>query len=568
MVDMIPVEQRDDLLRKLAASELEAKRLARNLRRVERRNQILLINYETQISMISAVSREKARQEAYMDIFLQSCPDVVIMFDDDLRFVMGSNSAAQIIGAEDVLALRGMNLGVILERYDTPFLREMFDEMRRISRNLESGRVFMEARVRDKTYEVHISPFRKDSADFSCILLLMHDITEIVSARNMAEKASAAKSEFLSRMSHEMRTPMNAIIGMTEIAKTASDPGRKEYCLDRIESASRHLLGLINDILDMSKIESGKLEIHPHAFGFREMLDKVISVVGGSAERNKQRLVIDLDETIPQAIVADELRLAQVITNLLSNAIKFTPDRGTIVFAAQRLPRSAHPREALRVSISDTGIGIAPGQHAKLFSAFEQADGGTARKFGGTGLGLAISKRIVEMMGGSIWIESELGRGATFVFTMPFEAALDDARAADDDKKAPKAPRLRGRTILIAEDIEINREIIKWALEDTEADIVFAEDGQEAVYVFMSEPERFSLILMDIQMPLMDGYEAIRAIRALDSPHAAQVPIIAMTANVFKEDVERCLSAGADAHLGKPLDWVALFGALSRYLLA
>ena len=566
MADFASVEQHDELLKRLAESERKVKRLSRELRHAEKRNSIFRINYETQLSITKSITHEKLRQETYMEIFLKSCPNIIFMLDDELRFLMGTDSVMQIIGVEDVLILRGVELPVILDRHKSQaFTQEMVREIRRAGQDPGQRRVFMEAQVQDSTYEVHILPFRTRDADFSCVLVLMHDVTELVMAKNLAEMANAAKTNFLSRMSHEMRTPMNAIIGMTEIARHSGDPRRKEDCLDKIGSASKHLLGLINDVLDMSKIEADKFEIYSHAFAFKEMMDRVVSVMILGIEKKGQRFEMNLDEAIPPAIIGDELRLTQVITNLLSNAIKFTPERGRIVFCAKVVPDDAEGKSALRVSVADTGIGVSVEQQARLFRAFEQVDGGTARKFGGTGLGLAISKRIVEMMGGDIWIESELGQGATFVFVMPFEAAESEYRAIVG-QASYKAPNLVGHTILVAEDIEINREIIGSALEETGAAVVFAENGQEALAIFRAAPDGFGLILMDIQMPLMDGYEAIKAIRALDCPEACEVPIIAMTANVFREDVERCLTAGANGHLGKPLDWIALFRELAHYL--
>jgi len=559
----VPAEQYEALLDRVTASEKEVRRLARELRHAERRNALFRLNYEAQLNLTKSVAKEKLRQETYVDMLLRACPDIIFMLDDDLRFLMGTDSIMQIIDVEDVLLLHGVELPAILERYRSPaFTKEMVHQIRQASRNLDQGRVFIKVQVQDSTYEVHILPFKESDANISCIIVLMHDITELVRAKNVAEMASASKSEFLSRMSHEMRTPMNAIIGMAEIAKNSSEQERKEDCLDKIGSASKHLLGLINDILDMSKIEADKFEIYTHPFVIKEMLDRVVSVASIRLEEKELRFEMDLGEAVPPMIVGDELRLTQVITNLVSNAIKFTPNHGKITLSVQCVPDTS----ALRISVTDTGIGISQEQQSRLFNAFEQLDGGTARKFGGTGLGLAISKRIVKMMGGRIWIESELDKGATFIFTMPFEPVENGERKAEPEPEEVEIPCLKGHTILIAEDIDINREIIGAALEETSVTIVFAENGLEAVSFFKSEPDRFGLILMDIQMPLMDGYEATREIRALDCDQAGKVPIIAMTANVFREDVERCVAAGANGHLGKPLDWMELFKALSCHL--
>ncbi|MCL2193285.1 MAG: ATP-binding protein [Treponema sp.] len=561
----VSAEQYDALLARLAESEKETKRLARELRFSEKRNAVLRLNYDVQINMTKSMAKEKLKQETYVNMLLQICPDIIFMLDGDLRFLLGTDSVRKIIDVEDVLILHGVELPVLLERYhSTAFTPEMLRDLRQVTLDWDHNQTFLEAQVKDNTYEVHILPFKK--ADFACILVLMHDITELVLARNLAEMASAAKTEFLSRMSHEMRTPMAAIIGMTGIAQDSDSPKRKEECLGKIDNASKHLLGLINDILDMSKIEADKFEIYAHAFAFRGMIDRVVGVTGIRIEEKKQRFVLDLDEAMPAVIVGDELRLTQVITNLLSNAVKFTPDNGTITLSIKCMFDGEGVGTTMKIAVSDTGIGISPAQQSRLFNAFEQLDGGTARQFGGTGLGLAISKRIVEMMGGNIRVESELGNGSTFVFTVPFEKVADGVLETATNLEEEKIPCLKGHTILIAEDIDINQEIIESALEKTGAGLVFAKNGLEAVSAFEAHPDKFGLILMDIQMPLMDGYAATRTIRDLGCPLAEKVPIIAMTANVFQEDVERCLTAGANGHLGKPLDWPALFKILSHYL--
>jgi signal transduction histidine kinase len=386
-------------------------------------------------------------------------------------------------------------------------------------------------------------------------------------ALERAVRASRAKGDFLANMSHEMRTPMNAIIGMTSIAKSSDETTRKDYCLGRIEEASLHLLGVINDILDMSKIEAGKLELSQVEFRLDQLLRRVMTVNGFRVEEKRQAFHVDVDREIPDAFVGDDQRLTQVITNLLSNAVKFTPEGGEITLGARLLSRDGEDC-VLRFNVRDTGIGISGEQRARLFHSFEQAESGTARKFGGTGLGLAISKRIVEMMGGEIWVESEPGRGADFIFTVRLKSCEDDGRGEipDDSEAGELDENFEGRRALLAEDIEINREVVMALLEPTNIAIDCAEDGIEVLGKFSGAPDSYDIIFMDVQMPGMDGYEATRKIRSLSHPHAKRVPIVAMTANVFLDDIERCIASGMNDHLGKPLDFHEVLAKLNKYL--
>ncbi|MDR1175675.1 MAG: response regulator [Treponema sp.] len=540
----------------------------------------------------------------------------------------------------------------------------------------------------------------------------------LVTAREAALSGARAKSEFLANMSHEIRTPMNAIIGMTSIAKSTNDTDKKNECLEKITDASAHLLGVINDVLDMSKIEANKLELSHVSFNFEKMLQRVVDVINIRVTEKRQTFSVFIDSLIPLFIIGDDQRLAQVITNLLSNAVKFTPESGSIRLNA-RLLEKEDGLCTIRIEVIDTGIGISREQQERLFNSFEQADSNTSRRFGGTGLGLAISKRIVDMMGGAIGIESEPGKGSHFSFTFKAEEdnrKRDDAAGrsidwsnikilcVDDDlyirdyfrelslrlgfrcntvfsgedaiaaiekngsydiyfvdwrmmgmdgietvrrikkliKDNPEAsahpvvimisagemnsieyearsagvdrflskplfpsaivdcinqclgaenlvtaadPEISvdgafaGRRILLAEDVEINREIVQTLLEPTAVTIDCAENGVETVRLFTASPDAYGMIFMDVQMPEMDGYEATRRIRAFEEERRKRiaeqspggsvpkaVPIIAMTANVFQEDIEKCLKAGMNGHVGKPLDFGEVLSMLRRYL--
>ena len=513
-----------------------------------------------------------------------------------------------------------------------------------------------------------------------------------------AQKASMAKSDFLSNMSHEMRTPMNAIIGMTAIAKNSDELTRKDYCLKKIEDASTHLLSVINDILDMSKIEANKFELSNERFDFERLLQKVANVIVFRVDEKHQNFTVHIDKDIPLHLIGDDQRITQVITNLMSNAVKFTPDGGSIQLNAYMLAERDNLC-TIKVEVTDTGIGISKEQQARLFKSFTQAESSTTRKFGGTGLGLAISKHIVEMMNGEIWVESEPGEGSTFAFTIEAERVaevsggllelgvswanmsvlvvddsadtreyfsdimqrfgsrcdvaesgeeacemierhgpynlyfvdrkmqgmdgielarrintaengksvvimisvgewdeiVEDAKSAGIDRFLPKplfpsniadcinewlgldnAIRghnelnyqgiFAGRRILLAEDVEVNREIVLSLLEPTELIIDTAETGLAAFELFSKNPDVYDMIFMDVQMPEMDGYEATRKIRALELQRARDIPIVAMSANVFREDVEKCISCGMNGHVGKPINYDKLISTLCGYL--
>jgi signal transduction histidine kinase/CheY-like chemotaxis protein len=405
--------------------------------------------------------------------------------------------------------------------------------------------------------------------------------------KKKADEASSAKGDFLAQMSHEMRTPMNAIIGMVTISKTATSLEEYRSNMTRIEDASKHLLGVINDILDMSKIEAGKLDLLEEPFVFSEMIASVVAIHQFRFDEKRQHVEVHIDDRIPYVLNGDRQRLAQIVANLLSNAVKFTPEGGSITIDATLLNAGETQRDSaiegtsentiegpciVQINISDTGIGITKEQQSRLFHSFEQANNSTSREYGGTGLGLAISQRIARAMGGDITVESQPGKGSRFSITAQLEpvadgitSILNEARGQGDGAKT--AGVFKGRTALLVDDVEINREIAEALLEPTGLTLVHAGNGQEALDAFAAQPDAFDLILMDIQMPVMDGYDTTRLIREMDVPSAKRVPIIAMTANVFKEDVEKSLACGMDAHLGKPLDPDEMIRVIQKSLL-
>ena len=376
-----------------------------------------------------------------------------------------------------------------------------------------------------------------------------------------AEAASRAKSEFLSRMSHEIRTPMNAIVGLTELASTAEDvPDDVRKDLAKLRTSSRYLLNLINDILDMSRIDGGMLDIASEPFSLTSMLDELESMMQPEAER--QGLVLRTRFAVTHAdLTGDVVRLRQVLTNLLSNSVKFTPRGGTVELDVQEL--AADERGAtFRFRVADNGVGIAPEDHERIFGAFEQTGTITSRSQG-TGLGLPISRSIVQLMGGDLTLESTPGKGSTFSFqiTLPFGTPQNDEAMRDSNSL------LAQTHLLLVEDNDLNAEIAANLLELQGARTTRASNGREAVELFeRSEPGEYRIVLMDIRMPIMDGLEAARAIRALDRPDAAVVPIVAMTANSFQEDIDAALAAGMNCFLTKPVDVNRLYGTLQDLL--
>ena len=388
---------------------------------------------------------------------------------------------------------------------------------------------------------------------------------------NQLRDASNAKGTFLANMSHEMRTPLNAIAGMTMVGRKASTIEDKNRSLDKVEQASSHLLGLVNDILDMAKIEADKLELAAAEFNFEKMLSKVLTIINFRAEDRQQTFNLYIDEGIPKFMIGDDQRLAQAITNLLSNAIKFTPKNGEIslnIFLEDEFNDNCE----LCFEVIDNGIGIEHEQQGKLFDAFEQAKSGISREYGGTGLGLAITKRIVELMGGRIWIESEPGEGSKFAFTVFLkrdvskDSAPSDNKVAEENDSRYMVGAFLDKRMLLAEDVDVNREIILTLLEDSGLNIDCAETGKEALDMISANSDKYDIVFMDLQMPEMGGLEATKLIRELPNERCKDLPIIAMTANVFKEDIEACLEAGMNDHLGKPLDFDKVFKILSKYL--
>jgi signal transduction histidine kinase/BarA-like signal transduction histidine kinase len=390
---------------------------------------------------------------------------------------------------------------------------------------------------------------------------------KLAKAAEEAHAANKAKSEFLSHMSHDIRTPINGIVGMTNIAmKNTTDSVKIEECLHKISGAADHLLTLINDVLDMSRIESGKVIIAHDPLDIRVLLDACYSIIGGQLLSRKVDFMKEFGEFKHPFLLGDELHLRQIFINILGNAVKFTPDGGRISFKAVELDDEPDTQDQDKVRyrfvITDTGIGMTEEFQTRIFEAFSQENSGSRTEYKGTGLGMAITKKFVDLMGGSITLESHVGEGSSFTVELTFD--IDKDVKVHTEEHATVC--LDGMRALLVEDNELNMEIACEILEDEGVKITCAENGQVAVDKFLSEPAgTFDVILMDIMMPVMNGYEATKAIRKSSHEEAATIPIIAMTANAYAEDVQEALAAGMTAHVAKPIDLNRLFSVLNEY---
>ena len=377
---------------------------------------------------------------------------------------------------------------------------------------------------------------------------------ELLIAAKKAEAANAAKTEFLQRMSHDIRTPLNGICGMINMADHYADNMEKqaEY-RKKVKEASNLLLELVNDVLDMSKLESGEIVLEEVPFNLSSISGEVFIVIEQVAAERNIRIVWEKNEIIHQNLIGSAEYVKRVMMNILSNAIKYNRENGSIYLSCAEIPSEQPEMTTMEFVCRDTGIGMTEEFQKYVFEPFAQEDSGSRTKFAGTGLGMAIAKKLVEKMGGTIAFESEKGVGTTFVIRVPFKIDPDAGKREEQEDVSDKS--IKGLRILLAEDNELNMEIAEFVLQSEGVDVTKAWNGQEAVERFQnSEPGEFDVILMDIMMPVMNGYEATKKIRSLDREDAKKIPIIAMTANAFAEDRIRTKEAGMDEHISKPMD--------------
>ena len=450
--------------------------------------------------------------------------------------------------------------------------------------NFEMGVFDKEGRRRDFSFSAFSTRLH---GGITGVGILGREITELkriqrdlTAARDQAERALAlgayyhqAKNDFLSRVSHEMRTPMNAIIGMTALVRKAPDERERRQSLDKIDAASKRLLDIVNDILDITGFDTGGFNWDSRPFSFSGTMAQIIDAAAAKARIKQQRFVTDIDRRIPGRLVSDERRLQQVLSRLLSNAVKFTAEKGEIGLSAALIDEAAGEC-VIRFEVSDTGIGIPKEEQERLWDVFEQEDNSITRKYGGMGLGLPLIRRIVELMKGSIRLESEPGKGSRFICEVRLGRAQDaeqNGSASPDDGKQPpappsSAPDLKDLRALVVDDVDINREILFAMLQETGADYDGADNGEEAVRLFSQI--KYDLVLMDLHMPVMNGLDAARAMRDSSRPWARTIPIISVSADTSADIHSKCLAAGINSHIAKPVDMEILFQAIRKWIPA
>ena len=398
---------------------------------------------------------------------------------------------------------------------------------------------------------------------------LQYELTERLGLeqqlRAQADNANKMKSSFLSNVSHDMRTPLNAVLGYTSLALDTNDPAQRQEYLEKISKASAILKQLINDTLDLSRIESGKMTLKPEALRLDDVLQKIIMTVRPDMDDKQIRFVLDEDDSAKVMVFSDAMRLQEILLNILSNAVKFTPEGGIIRLTVQALDKT-DSNLCERFTIQDSGIGMTAEFLQRLYEPFAQERNSRTAGIEGSGLGLTIVKRIIDMMHGTIQVRSAPGQGTCFTIELPLPRAAETGAETAVHSSASRGS-LRGMNILVFEDNAFNAEIAKTLLEQQGAHAELAGNGQEGVNLLAASPAyRFDAILMDIRMPVMDGCEAARAIRAMNRPDAASIPIIAMSADAYEEDVRRSLAAGMNAHLAKPIDPEQLASLLTRLI--
>ncbi|GGY17833.1 CHASE domain-containing protein [Pseudoduganella dura] len=515
---------------------------------------MLLYSY---VFMLTSQRRNAQEQRRLLDSVLDNVDAHVYMKDGERRYIYVNARMAQVMG-RPVEQIVGRTDRELLPAREA--IRAWAEDRLVLEDGIKRSSEGQFVDAQGNTRHLWTVKAAVDLERGAAVIALSTDVTELHELKEAAQAASRAKSDFLSNMSHEIRTPMNSVIGMAHLAlKSVADPKQRDY-LQKIYHSGQHLLGIINNILDFSKIEAGKLDLELLDFPLDALFGNVLTQLGDAATRRGLELVFEAWPNVPAQLRGDPLRLEQVLLNFTSNAIKFS-ENGRIWLRA-RVVEERDNRLTVRFEVQDGGIGMTPAQVDSLFQSFHQADTSTTRKYGGTGLGLVISKQIAELMGGTVGVESTPGLGSTFWFTAQLEKGTELPAAAPAGLREELLAPLRGAAILLVEDNVFSQQVGQELIEDAGATVVIANNGQEAIDLL--QKGHFDCVLMDVQMPVMDGYEATRRIRG----HAtlSGMPVIAMTANAGRDDQVRCQEAGMDDFLTKPVVPNLLLATLSKWL--
>ncbi|MBF0498445.1 MAG: PAS domain S-box protein, partial [Deltaproteobacteria bacterium] len=579
---------KDVTARKQAEAELVRYRDHLEQLVAERTQELTAVNAHLSAEITERNRAEEALRESEerIRLIIGCAPDPMVVYDTDGKVSYLNPAFTKIFGwTLDELREQKINY-VPAESW--PGTLEMIERMKRG----ESVHSFETRRLTrsGETLDISISAalFHDRTGTLIGNVATLQDITErkqfqeeLRRAKDKAEEATRAKGEFLARMSHEIRTPMNAIIGMCHLALQTELTAKQQDYLRKTKMAANTLLGIINDILDFSKIEAGKLDLEEVDFNLEEVLESLSNLVTQKSSEKGLELFFKTSPDVPYYLVGDPLRLGQVLTNLANNAVKFTESGEIIIYT--ELLKEETDQVTLRFSIKDTGIGLTQEQIDKLFQSFSQADGSTTRQYGGTGLGLSISQRLVELMGGRIWVSSQPGQGSTFFFTAEFKVPPGIAKAVAPDGPAQTGlmtvragqpagidlpafltPDFPGRILLVDDSVH-NQFLMQAFLKKLPCRVDVAQDGKMAVE--MVAGNQYDLVLLDVQMPIMDGYTATRTIRAWEQETGRDaLPIIALTAHAFAEDVKKSLEAGYSDHLSKPIRKDKLIEVVCQYL--
>lgn len=503
-------------------------------------------------------------REQLFSMLVRNADDIYVMFSPDAYEVEYVSPNVEKLLGVSVEAVKN-NIRALSDSAADPSSDPRIDDIA----SLEEGeclQVFRE-RIQARTGErrwYQETLYRESIKGVDKYVLVLSDRTNeqkgslmLEQALDIARSSNEAKSQFLANMSHDIRTPINAIVGMTKIARESGEASEKiAGCLDAITASSRHLLELINDVLDMSRIESGQMELQERRFDIDDVVGGVEAIIRPQAQAKSQELRIDRSKMKHKAFSGDELRISQILLNLASNAVKYTQEGGSIALVVQELAKTRPSYASVAFTITDNGMGMSPEFVERIFDPFERSEEVSIARIQGTGLGMSITKALIDAMGGIVEVDSEKGRGSSFRVTLELRA-VSSADACPPLEVVPESTsyRFEGKRFLLAEDNELNAEILIELLGCRGAKVEWAENGEKAIDAFSKHPAGYyDAVFMDVMMPVMNGYEAARALRACSSARSEEVKIVALTANAFAEDVKSALDAGMDAHVAKPVD--------------